>query len=292
MFFTVQGKNMIANYHTHTYRCGHGIGTEKEYIEAAIQAGIRILGFSEHAPYWFGDTGHYSRFRMPVHDGENYVNTLLSLRKEYANDIEIFIGFEAEYYPLFFQGFLEKICPLAYDYLILGQHFTGNEIGEIYTGTPSPGGKERLQTYVNQCLEGMKTGKFSYLAHPDLIQTNVKSSVLRGELVRLCQGVKELGYPVEINFLGMRDHRAYPTVELYQAAAETGCDVIFGVDAHSPDVFLDQNTLKRARKIVNAYGLHLVKTLQIRNAEEEMPKKCHRMNNHDNAPYNASACNE
>ena len=31
---------MIANYHTHTWRCRHADGTEREYVETAIEAGI------------------------------------------------------------------------------------------------------------------------------------------------------------------------------------------------------------------------------------------------------------
>ena len=30
-----------ANYHTHTARCGHAIGTDEEYVQAAIQAGLK-----------------------------------------------------------------------------------------------------------------------------------------------------------------------------------------------------------------------------------------------------------
>ena len=35
---------MIANYHTHTWRCGHAGGNEREYVEQAITAGIRTTG--------------------------------------------------------------------------------------------------------------------------------------------------------------------------------------------------------------------------------------------------------
>ena len=41
---------MIANYHTHTWRCRHADGTEREYVETAIEAGFKILGFSDHTP--------------------------------------------------------------------------------------------------------------------------------------------------------------------------------------------------------------------------------------------------
>ena len=54
---------MIANYHSHTTRCRHAEGTEREYIERALQGGLKILGFSDHTPYLFpGD--YYSNFRM------------------------------------------------------------------------------------------------------------------------------------------------------------------------------------------------------------------------------------
>ena len=54
---------MIANYHTHTPRCRHAQGTEEEYAQAAVNAGMEILGFSDHTPYWFpGD--YYSHLRM------------------------------------------------------------------------------------------------------------------------------------------------------------------------------------------------------------------------------------
>ena len=36
---------MYANYHTHTKRCQHAVGEDREYVEAAIAAGIQVLGF-------------------------------------------------------------------------------------------------------------------------------------------------------------------------------------------------------------------------------------------------------
>ena len=38
---------MIANFHTHTARCNHATGTDREYVEAAIRAGVKSLGFSD-----------------------------------------------------------------------------------------------------------------------------------------------------------------------------------------------------------------------------------------------------
>ena len=37
---------MRFNLHTHTFRCRHASGTEREYIENAIRSGMDLLGFS------------------------------------------------------------------------------------------------------------------------------------------------------------------------------------------------------------------------------------------------------
>ena len=78
---------MIANYHTHTWRCNHATGTERQYVENAITAGLRILGFSDHSPYFFpGD--YYSTFRMRPEQFPDYVETVLALRKEYEGKLK------------------------------------------------------------------------------------------------------------------------------------------------------------------------------------------------------------
>ena len=91
---------MLHNYHTHTFRNHHAVGTEREYIEAAIAGGYQTLGFSEHSPYQFPD-GIVSYFHMFPEDLEDYIQTLLALKEEYAGRIEILIGYEAGIIPDF-----------------------------------------------------------------------------------------------------------------------------------------------------------------------------------------------
>ena len=117
---------MFANYHTHTYRCRHASGTEEEYILNSINNGIKILGFSDHAPFKFPD-GHESGYRVPTDEAENYFEVISKLREKYKDQIEIHIGFEMEYYPLYFDDMLKYVKSLGAEYLILGQHFIGSE---------------------------------------------------------------------------------------------------------------------------------------------------------------------
>ena len=93
---------MNYNYHTHTARCRHASGTERGYIESALAAGITKIGFSEHIPLEFAD-GHDTAHRLPVAEEELYFETLRALREEYRGRAEILIGYEVEYYPLYFK---------------------------------------------------------------------------------------------------------------------------------------------------------------------------------------------
>ena len=87
---------MKANYHTHTWRCNHAEPDERAYVQAALDTGLKVLGFSDHSPYPFDD-GYCSGFRMRCDQTAEYIRTIAALRDEYRGDIDIHIGFEAEY---------------------------------------------------------------------------------------------------------------------------------------------------------------------------------------------------
>ena len=219
------------NYHSHTYRCQHATGTEREYIEAAIEMGIKTLGFSDHVPCPY-KTDYVSGIRMTWEQADEYVAVIRKLQEEYADRIKILVGFEAEYIPEFFQEQCEMFDRLKVDYVILGAHFLESEEDGQYTGHPTAS-VEFLKQYVDSCLEGMATGRFMYLAHPDLINFIGDEKVYEAEMKRLCLGLKEMGKPVECNMLGYAGNRHYPSKRFWKIVKETGAPYIIGVDAHS-----------------------------------------------------------
>ena len=83
------------NYHTHTYRCGHANGTDEDYVQAAIKAGYKILGFSDHGPYKHIPS---PGLRMDWEQLDDYIESLTALKEKYKDQIEIHIGLETEYY--------------------------------------------------------------------------------------------------------------------------------------------------------------------------------------------------
>ena len=123
-----------ANYHAHTWRCQHACDTEREYIEAAIAMGIEIFGFSDHVPCPYTD-GYVSGIRMTMQQAPEYVETIRKLEAEYQDQIKIYVGFEAEYVPEFYEEQMRLFRNLGCDYMIMGQHFLGSEQMGPYTGT-------------------------------------------------------------------------------------------------------------------------------------------------------------
>ncbi|MDO4805323.1 MAG: histidinol-phosphatase [Lachnospiraceae bacterium] len=250
-----------ANYHTHTWRCHHASGTEREYVEAAIEGGMKVLGFSDHTPYPFPN-GYCSSFRMEVSQLEGYVATVEKLREEYRDDIDIRIGLEVEYYPEFFDDLTHLTDQYPIEYYILGQHFIGNEFGEAYSAVPSVS-VEKLHRYVEQVKEGMDTGRFVYVAHPDLFYFIGSDEHYEREMRSLCQHAKKKGIPLEINFLGLFEGRSYPRQLFWKIAGEVGNQVIFGCDAHKPDMVNNPFSMQEALNMTEKYGLERIVFLDL-----------------------------
>lgn len=248
-----------ANYHTHTARCNHAIGEDREYVEAAIKGGLKILGFSDHSPYVF-DGNYYSNMRMTHDETYEYISSLKALREEYKNQIEIHIGFEMEYYPDLFEKTLDFLNRFDYEYLILGQHWLNNEIGELPSTTKTEEPK-RLAQYVDQCTSALKSGKFSCFAHPDVLNFTGDEKIYRREMHRLCGAAFECDVPLEINMLGIRGNRHYPCEIFWEEAARVGNEVLCGFDAHDPAWLYDAEPYMKALDIVDRYGLKLLDTL-------------------------------
>lgn len=249
---------MFKNYHTHTPHCRHAVGTEREYIEAAIAAGMRVLGFSDHVPMPpFPDLRYNSGFRLPREELSDYVQTLTALREEYRQKIEILIGFEAEYYPAMFALMQELLAQYPYDYLIQGQHFTKNECDGLYACTRTDDAA-LLREYADQTVAGMRTGAFSYLAHPDLMAYSGEEDVYRREMGKICEAALEMEMPLECNLLGVRDHRQYPSERFFRLAGEYGCSVVLGVDAHDPAAFSNTEQELTAREFLHRCGVKTI----------------------------------
>lgn len=254
-------KDKMINMHTHTTRCQHAKGEDREYVEKAIEAGYDVLGFSDHAPYVFG--GDYiSPIRMRLDELEGYVDSVLSLKKEYAKDIDIYCGLEMEYFPKLFDRTMVEIDQYPVDYMILGQHFYDGEEGWI-SPKRAWADEEHLKMYVDRILAGLATDRFFYVAHPDIMCFTGDVNIYRKHMGKIVQELKKRNMPIEINLNGFRDGLHYPNSEFIKLGAENGNDFIVGVDAHSPKNMLDFENYEKCMQLAIEQGGKIINNLKL-----------------------------
>lgn len=249
---------MRVNYHTHTPRCGHARGTDAEYIESAIANGIEVLGFSEHCTYLMHpDATTKPHLTQQMLSG--YVNEIREVAQQYKSNITVHVGMEAEYYPSTHRELCARLRDVGVEYLLLGQHFLDSPAhqrtrNEIYDPAI-------LEHYCDQVIDGVQTGTFSYVCHPDCILFLGDRKLLKEQLRRICREAKNCGLPLEINLNGIRRSQHYPSLELFELAAEEGNAVILGEDAHFPERFADRTAEQKALELIRQYNLSLVETI-------------------------------
>ena len=246
---------MNYNYHTHTYLCSHATGTPAEYVENAIKGGIRYMGFADHIPY-INKAGKESFYRVPYDKAKYYIDTVCTLKEKYKDQIEISVGFESEYYPDVFLDMVSYAKELGGEYLILGPHFL-TEAHTVYVADPTDS-VALLKDYVLNITEAMKSGVFTYVAHPDLIYFTGGKEVYQEEMRKICKASAALNVPLEINFLGLRANRHYPCEAFWQLAGEEKSPVTFGFDSHAAKDACDKASLKRAEALVETYHLNYI----------------------------------
>lgn len=253
---------MIANYHTHTARCLHAQDADEAYVKSAIAGGLQILGFSDHTPQWFsGD--YYSNMRMRPEELGEYVQSVTDLGKKYAGEIKLHVGVEAEYYPACFDRLVQELKDHGVEYMIMGQHWLGNEENEPYCGRPTTD-VSLLQRYCDQVIAGMDTGYFTYVAHPDMFRFEGEDAAYEPHIRRLCRAANANGVLLEVNLLGIRGGRHYPAERFWRIAGEENCKVILGSDAHQAGVIVNLQAEQTALELVKKYGLDLQQTIALR----------------------------
>ena len=225
---------MIVDLHNHTPLCNHAEGSIEEYIEAAIQCGTKIFGFSDHAPMDFDP-----EYRMEFEDMQEYETKVKEAKENYKGKIEILLGYEVDYLP----GHMdERVLHADVDYLIGSVHF----IDEWGFDNPEFIGRYEhedidviWQKYFDTIEAMAKTKLFDIVGHLDLIKIfkfmpkkSIKE-IAKSALV----AIKENDMVLEINVAGYRKPvaEAYPSQELLEEAFRLGIDITLSSDAHKPE---------------------------------------------------------
>ena len=250
-------------YHTHTSRCGHASGLDEEYVLKAIEYGIKRLGFSDHVilPEGYRQPG----IRGNPEQIDDYFNSINYLKEKYKDQIEIHLGFEAEYYPQMMDYYKSLLDSGKIEYFILGQHFFMKEDGEMVRYLYKDCGIDRAYMYTEDIIKGIESGLFSYVAHPDLFigAYDEWNKELEDCARRILKAVEKAKIPLEVNIGGMRGQYSYykglkyPDGVFFDLVNQYDIDVVIGVDAHSPDDF-NHHDIEKALDFAERHHLRLI----------------------------------
>ena len=258
-----------ANYHTHTTRCHHAQGTDESYVEAAIRAGYDVLGFSDHPPWPFR-SGYVSRIRMLPDDLRGYIDSVHLLQKQYEGRLTIHLGLEAEYFPDY-ADHLRRLFDQGVEYLILGQHYLGSEEYSPYAGSDKLG-DEGVLRYGEAVVQGIRSGLFAYVAHPDLTMRMRREDQFNAACMEaadmICQAAAEAGIPLEYNLLGLAlqisgNGCGYPSRAFWDYVKRWNPRVILGVDAHRPSLLESGYLWMRGVDTLQRMGFERVESLPL-----------------------------
>lgn len=108
---------LAANYHTHS-RWDDGVGEIEDVVEAALDAGLRQVGISGHAPVPF-DTS----YALPLATLRAYRAEVLRQRDLYGGRIAVLLGLELDALPALREFNRRQVLALPFDYCIGSIHY-------------------------------------------------------------------------------------------------------------------------------------------------------------------------
>ncbi len=260
---------MRVDLHNHTTLCNHAEGTSEEYIKRAIELGIDVYGFSDHAPMNFDP-----KYRMKLSQKKGYEKDILELKEKYKSEIEILLAYEVDYLDGYI---LDEVINSKVDYLIGSVHFIKNKNdmwgfdNPEFIGVYKSKDIDSIWKEYFDAIESMaKTNLFDIAGHLDLIKV---FKFLPTQDVRILAkdallAIKKSNMTLEINPAGLRKPigETYPSKQLLELAYEMGINITFGSDAHA----IDQVGFKYEEAITLAKDIGYSKCITFNNRDSKL----------------------
>lgn len=230
------------NYHTHTTYCD-GIDTPEEMIRYAIEKGFDTIGFSGHS-----HTPHDESYAMSIETARVYRDELRALREKYADQINVLIGVEFDY-------FSDEVRD-DWEYCVGSVHYVQADSGEFLAIDESAditlGGVEKYfngdiyslcERYYETVSDVVSKTHCNLIGHFDLVtKFNERIPMIDVENPRYVAAYKKaldklvpMGIPFEMNSNAVaKGYRTepYPSKEILREISSRGGKVILSSDCH------------------------------------------------------------
>ena len=271
-------------FHSHTYRCGHAAKNKdiEDYVTEAIKYGFKKYGVSDHVflpgVIQEGIRGDYSLL-------QEYIDEFKRCKAIYGNQIEMYLGFEAEWSPYYKKYYESLLRDRGFDYLICGQHCGFNKDFESYWYMTYDLEKQEpgLLKYRDDILAAIKSGLYLYIAHPDLFMMCCpKVTPLYAQITKeIIDTAIEYNVALEVNIHGiLREkikngirYEEYPSDYFWTQAAKTKVKIVYGGDFHDPEEIVRDDLAQAAEDLIKRTGVHLTDISLIYDEYQERLKK-------------------
>ena len=111
----------MIDYHLHTLFCNHAVGGMEQYIQSAIDLGLREVCFLDHLTIQETGTG----LSMTPEEIPYYFQAVQVLKQKYRDKISVKVGLEIDFNPAYIDFFQDIIRPFAFDVIATSLHFPG-----------------------------------------------------------------------------------------------------------------------------------------------------------------------
>ncbi|WNJ20563.1 histidinol-phosphatase [Pontibacter sp. G13] len=241
------------NYHSHSHYCDGKLSPEA-HIQSAIERGFAAFGCSSHSPVAFPST-----WNMNPEDAPKYAAEIRSLRDQYQDQIEIYVGMEVDFIPGVTGPSDPLIAAQNLDYSVGSIHY----VDAFPDGTPweidGPhvlfvrgveeifGGNARaaVERYYELTRMMVEQDPPSMIGHLDKIKIQDESGKLfdtgsdwyQAEVRKTLDVIAQSGIPVEVNTRGMYKGlttEPYPGRWILTEMYQRNIPVVLNSDSHRP----------------------------------------------------------
>lgn len=222
--------------HLHTPLCGHATGTPLEFAQAALEAGLSGVVFTDHIPMpaWYD-----APWRMRREQLGEYVEMVTAAREAMAGKLEVRLGLEADFHPGTERWVEEVLNAFEWDYVLGSVHYLGAWGFDNPAFMNEYERRDLRELYVQYytLVEGAaRAGLFDSIGHLDLPKKFGHADEGGGAALAALDVIAANGLALDFNTAGWRKPvgEAYPAPDLVRAAASRGIPFVLGSDAHAP----------------------------------------------------------
>lgn len=262
--------------------CEHAEGSLRSIVEAAIAVGYQSFGISEHAPrheerflYNSERDKGYTTERLES-EFDAYVTEAKSLAVEFADRIELLVGWESEVIPT--DACVDEALLLREKYQLDYQVGSVHHVGEVPLDgdradferiVEESGGLEQAAVrYYDAVAEMAGRMRPEIIGHLDLIRrhappdADLSTPPIQAAALRALESVAAAGSILDVNTAGWRKGlgNPYPEPWLVERANAMGIGFCFGDDSHK--VAQVGNGIDQARTYLLAWGVNSIRALR------------------------------